>query len=451
MNNLKSWETMKDIKNALLYALSTVICCTLLAAPPALALNKSQSAEYLRTLSRNATTEVDATFYNPAGLAFMKQDGFHFALSNYIIFQQKSIQDQSDMLVGLGYDEPYKSTVQAYIYPGIHAAYRFSDWAVYFNFLPTGGGGGGTYDNGLPLFDAMILSAASDLAGTTPSSYARDMFFEGSSFNLGTSVGAAYKLHDMVSVSIGYRLTYAIRSYSGHVKSLAVGIGDATLTGTELPDVLSDATIAVSSDGIGHTLILGVHIQPTEELSIGIHTELSGPLELENETTFTGNPNLESLFSTTSFADGAKSDPRESPFIMAGLDYKITPELLATTSVFLSLNSVSGATAYGDMVDSMFVSAGLEYDFNDFLTLGAGYAHGTPALINRTDLDFSLPHNYVSAGASMAIFEHWSLNTGIILDFGLTMANNTSSSPGGGKQVRTETLQSFSMGVTYTP
>ncbi|MBT6431567.1 MAG: hypothetical protein HOK28_00645, partial [Deltaproteobacteria bacterium] len=243
----------------------------------------------------------------------------------------------------------------------------------------------------------------------------------------------------------------ALRSYKGHVKALAVGVGGATLTGAELPDMLSDATITVNSDGIGHSIILGVHIQPTDELSIGLHTELSGALELENETAFTGNPNLESMFSTTSFANGAKSDSRESPFIMAGVDYQITPALLATTSLFIAINSISGATAYGDMVDSLFVSAGVEYAFTDFLTIGTGYAHGTPFLVTRSDLDLSLPHNYVSAGASIAILDHWAINTGFILDFGLTMTNNTSSAPGGGDQIRTEVLQSFSVGVTYTP
>jgi long-subunit fatty acid transport protein len=135
------------------------------------------------------------------------------------------------------------------------------------------------------------------------------MFFKGSSFNLGTTIGAAYKVHDMVSVSLGYRLTYAMRSYQGHVKSLAVGIGDAVLTGTELPDQLSDATIEVNANGIGHTAILGVHIQPLKDLNIGLHAELSGPLELENETAFTGNPNLEAIFSATDFADGKKNRP----------------------------------------------------------------------------------------------------------------------------------------------
>lgn len=442
---------MKTFKHILSYVTFLMLCYTLIAVPPARALNKSQSAEYLRTLSRNATTEVDATFYNPAGLAFMEKEGFHLALSNYVIFQQKTIQDQSDLLVGLGFDAPYESTAQSLVYPGIHAAYRFSDWALYFNFLPTGGGGGGSYTNGLPVFDTMILSAASDLAGMSPSSYARDMLFKGSSFNLGTSIGAAYKLHEMVSVSVGYRLTYALRSYQGHVKSLAVGIGETTLTGAELPEMLSDATIEVSANGIGHSVIFGVHIQPTDNLNIGLHTEISGALELENETTFAGNPSLESLFSSTDFADGKKTDPRESPFIMAGIDYQLTSDLLATTSVFIALNSISGATAYGEMIDSIFVSAGLEYTLNDLLKIGAGYAHGTPFRVQRTDLDSSLPHNYVSAGVSMAIFDNWHLNTGFILDFGIPMTNNTSSAPGGGNQVRTEQLQAFSVGVTYTP
>ena len=38
--------------------------------------NTNQSAHYVRGIAREASTEVDAAYTNPAGTAFMK-DGFH--------------------------------------------------------------------------------------------------------------------------------------------------------------------------------------------------------------------------------------------------------------------------------------------------------------------------------------------------------------------------------------
>ena len=50
--------------------------------------NTNQSASWVRLPSRNASIEIDAVYYNPAGL--MKLDnGFHFSLNNQTIFQNK--------------------------------------------------------------------------------------------------------------------------------------------------------------------------------------------------------------------------------------------------------------------------------------------------------------------------------------------------------------------------
>lgn len=429
------------------------LVCTVVFVPTAQALNKAQSVDYLRTLSRNASTDIDAAFYNPAGLSFLEKDGLHLSAGNYVLFQQKTIQDQSDLLVDLGYDEPYKSVGNSILYPMLHAAYKIDDWTAYFNFLPTGGGGGGNYENGLPSFDAMILGAAVNMTSSSPSSYARDMYFKGTTYNLGTTLGLAYKINDTVSVSAGYRFTYGLRSYEGHVKSLELGIGEATLTGAELPDMLSDATISINASGISHTIIFGVHVEATDKLSIGFHGEISGPLNITNETTFTGNPNLESLFSGSTFSDGYVSNEGESPYFAIGADYQITSNLLATSSVFVGLHEHSGKKGAEKNSDHLFVSLGLEYQLTESLIVGIGTAHGTPSRKSneRGELTFGLPHNYASGGLQWKAFDQWSINTGVLLDFGLAATDNTSAAPNGGEQTRTESLQIVGLSVNYTP
>ena len=51
------------------------------------------SAEYARTLSRNASTDADATVYNPAGLAFM-QDGFYVNGGVQILLKDYRMKDE---------------------------------------------------------------------------------------------------------------------------------------------------------------------------------------------------------------------------------------------------------------------------------------------------------------------------------------------------------------------
>ena len=46
----------------------------------------NQSAEYIRTFSRNASTDADAVYYNPAGTALMGE-GLFIDISNQIVLK----------------------------------------------------------------------------------------------------------------------------------------------------------------------------------------------------------------------------------------------------------------------------------------------------------------------------------------------------------------------------
>ena len=53
--------------------------------------NTNQSAQFIRTLNRNASTCIDAAYFNPAGLTKLS-DGIHISLSNQFIFQTKEVE-----------------------------------------------------------------------------------------------------------------------------------------------------------------------------------------------------------------------------------------------------------------------------------------------------------------------------------------------------------------------
>ncbi|MGC9374003.1 MAG: hypothetical protein ACP5DQ_03050 [Bacteroidales bacterium] len=46
--------------------------------------NQNQSAAYIRMFARDASTGIDAVFFNPAGLTKLS-DGFHLSLNNQYI------------------------------------------------------------------------------------------------------------------------------------------------------------------------------------------------------------------------------------------------------------------------------------------------------------------------------------------------------------------------------
>ncbi len=84
--------------------------------------NTNQSAEFIRTLNRNATTGIDAVYFNPAGLTKLG-DGTHIALSNQSIFQTKTVDNTI-------LNKTYEGSVQASFFPNLYVAYKAGKLAL---------------------------------------------------------------------------------------------------------------------------------------------------------------------------------------------------------------------------------------------------------------------------------------------------------------------------------
>jgi len=70
------------MRKFLIFVAATFISGALFAG--GIVTNTNQSAAWVRLPSRNASTEIDAVYYNPAGLMKLK-NGFHFSVSNQSI------------------------------------------------------------------------------------------------------------------------------------------------------------------------------------------------------------------------------------------------------------------------------------------------------------------------------------------------------------------------------
>lgn len=184
--------------------------------------NSNQSAQFVRMLSRNASTDLDAVYFNPAGLTQMK-NGFYFSLQNQSIFQNRTITSSPK----LKYSE-YKGEVTAPVFPTAFAVYKLDNWAFSAGFGPNGGGGSAKYNNGLPSFEkqiAQLVPALSGLAalGYPVADYGVDIAFEGTSVFWGIQLGATYKISDMFSVYGGARYLPAVNTYNGTMSNIQLG------------------------------------------------------------------------------------------------------------------------------------------------------------------------------------------------------------------------------------
>ena len=115
--------------------------------------NTNQSAAWVRTMVRDASTDADAVYFNPAGLIKL-DDGFHFSLNSQTIFQNKDVTDNYQFLNPS--PKKYHGEVKAPVFPGFYAAWKKNKLAVSFGFNPIGGGGGAEFKTGLPSFETAI-------------------------------------------------------------------------------------------------------------------------------------------------------------------------------------------------------------------------------------------------------------------------------------------------------
>ncbi len=96
------------------------------------------SAEYIRTLNRNAATDsADAVAYNPAGVMRM-EDGLYLNLS-----AQYPTKTYSNTVGGIDYEDDEPNII-----PGLFALYKKDRWAGFAAFTIPAGGGTIKYERG---------------------------------------------------------------------------------------------------------------------------------------------------------------------------------------------------------------------------------------------------------------------------------------------------------------
>ncbi len=177
--------------------------------------NTNQSTAWARMLARDASVDIDAVFYNPAGLVKL-QDGFHISINSQTLWQKQTINSAFPYLN----DPTYEGDVFAPVFPSIYMAWKKGKLAVSFAFNPIGGGGGATFERGLPSMEIPIAGAAAQFAPLGVTGYSADMLFEGSSVYWGLQLGVSYAITENISVFAGARYVMAKNTYQGYLRDI---------------------------------------------------------------------------------------------------------------------------------------------------------------------------------------------------------------------------------------
>ena len=235
--------------------------------------NGNQSAQYIRMLSRNASTSVDAVYFNPAGLMLM-DNGFYISVQSQSLFQSKSVESGFPLLNKSKYD----GTLTAPIFPTAYAVYKKEKFALSLGFGPNSGGGSAEFGKGLPSFEKNIATLPGKLSGLSKlgynvDGYSTDIYFNGKSVYWGIQGGASVKINKVFSVYGGLRYVPAKNKYTGHLSNISVKVNGefknaASFLGTDVTGVLH----GLSAQATG----AGASVQPLINLGGGGYTFGSG-------------------------------------------------------------------------------------------------------------------------------------------------------------------------------
>jgi len=428
--------------------------------------NSNQSASYVRMLARDASTSIDAVYYNPAGLTKLA-DGFHVSLSNQSIFQKKTIENTYPLL----HESKYVGDVAVPSFPSFYAVYKKEKLAISFGFQPNAGGGTAEYNNGLPSFEipySFIPSALSALYGAGfCTQYSADIYFKGSSVFWGAQLNASYALSDMISVSAGARMILAKNTYQGHIKDVMInpqhpvlnpsgGLMSANAFFTAAGNAAyaaatSDQEVDSKQTGTGYTPILGVNLTLSEKLNIGLRYEFNTKLELENSTT--------KDLVVPQFTDGAKIRSDIPAILSVGIGYKLLPQMRLSTGMHYYFDknaTIEKAPGVKKVIDGNLyeIALGGEYDITEKILISAGYLYGKTGVGAgyQTDLSHSLTSNTVGFGGAFKVTEKMQLNLGMLYTMYTSNAKTINYPTYGNinaKETYSRTNIDFSIGVDY--
>jgi long-chain fatty acid transport protein len=351
------------------------------------------SADYVRTLNRNAATDsADAVLYNPAGVMKM-EDGMYLKLD----LQYTALKEATNRIGGTDFETDAKDII-----PALFALYKKDRWAAFGAFSIPAGGGSVEFDQGnATTFGITALSGGLFSMNT-------GQYLEGKSVYYGYTVGGAYAFNDIFSVSLAARYINAEKEAKGFV----------TTAGPSPTRFLLD----YEQDDSGLGFILGANIRPTEEWNIGVRYESKTGLDLETTVNRNDFEPFLPLLPPGTFPSTGDIENRDLPAIVGlGVAYTLSPKVKIEADLTYYLNEDAGWSdpKFADVDNGFDLGVALEYSFSPELKGSVGY------LLTQTGLDPDsllpewpeLDAHTVAAGVSYEFNSSWTSNAGLARTF----------------------------------
>lgn len=397
------------MKKLLLIGAATLIVSTSTFAGDYLT-NTNQHAAFLRMAARGASIDVDGVYSNPAGLAFLPKNGFHLSLTGQSAYQTREIAATSGLwtLDGQETTQNYKGTASAPFIPSFHGVYKEDKWAISASFAVTGGGGKASFDNGLPMFNALAIGMLYQQQ-ITPDKYTINTAMDGKQYIYGVQLGLSYRINDWLGVFAGGRMNYVKSGYEGY------------LTATFKKDIpqmggMDIANLALDCDqsGWGITPIIGIDAK-LGKWNFGAKYEFITNLNIENQTHKLEAPEAVPADVLKPYANGEQTPSDIPAMLSVAAGYEILPNLRASVEYHFfddkhagMLNDRQKTLTHG----THEYLAGLEWDIIKELTISGGFQKTSYGLSDdfQTDTSFYCSSYSLGFGARINFNAAWSID-----------------------------------------
>ena len=414
--------------------------------------NTNYHIAFDRMFARGTSTEIDAAYSNPAGLAW-GHEGWQLSLNFQKPWQYRNIE-----AVTTAGTQKFEGKASAPIVPALFASYKKGNWAFSTMIGIVGSGGYVEYKEGVPMYNMAVSGMLSQL-GILPGTYNLDSEMKGKQYIYGGQINITRKINDNFSAAIGIRANYYDGYYRGHVMA------------NNHPQFGELATLALDVDqrGWGFAPIVSVdyHNGP---LTIAARYEFRTKIETKNKENMLNaslgstlqnyiaqvNPDALNQIATTlggsvaAYKDGVKTRYDMPALFVAAVGYEFSKNLRGALEYhFFDDTHAKMADERQKTLEhgTHEILAGIEYDINNKFTVSCGGQRTDYGLSDEYQKDTSFACDSYSVGLGGA----WNINDKLRLNvsYFCTLYSDYNKPASYGSEIYNRTNNVIGVGIDY--
>lgn len=412
--------------------------------------NTNQSALFTRFQCRDATIDIDAAYYNPAGLVHFS-DGFFLSVNNMTIGEALLIESEYENYSDQ--TKEFNGRVLTPFYPAVYSVYKKGKLAFSGSLNIISGSGNIEYNNGLSSFERQVADLVpfyrailDTIVNGDITAYDIDAQFTLRSFFPSIQFNMAYMINDYWSVAAGLRTVRAMNHYRG-------SIGGITISGTDLdgdfktdpveylrntaedasePTASTLNTIANNIEekitrevdavqlGYGFAPVLSINYAPSLYTNWALKYEFRTNLKL-----ITDIPDrlrdVVVIEGDTILIDGAEVAADIPAMLSVGVTRRPSNKIMYYAGIHYYFDKpidFDGSENFSvEMIEknSYELAFGAEYELTNAVRLSAGWSFSRPGINKeyQKETRYSLPSNTLGGGVGVRVSDLIDLNLGV--------------------------------------